>query len=174
MDDVQIQQNKTVVGDCYLRVLLSYIGRLQLFEESVQTMFLGECFPVIISAKEYFSHDSVVFINAISSVVKIILKHNRNAMNLLYCSLIDKDSIPFLMVALELSWKFKLNKLKLQDILEETIYGEIEQDTHVAELLSESFSKCCTHSMMTAFQICDYYNVHFLDSILVRTVIYLK
>lgn len=162
-----------MVGDCYLRVLLSYIGRMQLFEESVQTMFLGECFPVIISAKQYFGSDSVVFINAISSIVKIILEHNPGAIKLLYCSLIDKDSIPFLMVVLELSWKCKLSKLQLQDILEETTYMEDEQDIHVAELLSASFTRDSSQCMMTSFQICDYYGVNFLDCILVSIMAFI-
>jgi len=164
---IEMVQRKSMVGECYLRVLLSYIGRMKLFEESVQTMFLAECFPVIISAKQYFSSDSALFTNAISSVVEIILEHNPSAIKLLYCSLIDNDSIPFLMVALELSWKFKLSTLKLQDILEETKYGEDEQNIHVAELLSESFKGDSSQSMMTSFQICDYYNVNFLDCILV-------
>ena len=164
---IEIVQRKSMVGECYLRVLLSYIGRMQLFEESVQTMFLAECFPVIISAKQYFNSDCVLFTNAISSVVRIILEHNPSAIKLLYCSLIDNDSIPFLMVALELSWKFKLSTLKLQDILEETTYGEDEQNIRVAELLSESFRGDSSQSMMTSFQICDYYIVNFLDCILV-------
>ena len=171
LHDVEIVQRKSMVGDCYLRVLLSYIGRMQLFEESVQTMFLGECFPVIISAKQFFSSDSVMFINAISSVVKIILEHNPGAINLLYCSLIDRESIPFLMVALELSWKCKLSNLRLQDILEETTYGEDEQNIHVAELLSENFMRESSNCLMTSFQICDYYGVNFLDCILVSFVI---
>lgn len=166
-DETVIKERKTKIGDSYLRVLLSYIGRLQLFEESVQSMFLGECFPIVVSAKEHFSSDSVVFTNAVLSIVKIILQHNPDAMNLLYCSLIDKESIPILMVALELSWKFKLESLHLQDLLEETIYGEIEHNSHVAEILSEGFASNSRPSMLTSFQICDYYNIHFYDCILV-------
>ena len=174
MYDIELVQRKSMVGDCYLRVLLSYIGRMQLFEESVQTMFLGECFPVIISAKQYFGSDSVVFINAISSIVRIILEHNPGAIKLLYCSLIDKESIPFLMVALELSWRYKLSKLQLQDILEETTYVEDEQNIHVAELLSASFSKDSRQSMMTSYQICNYYGVNFLDCILVSIMVFIS
>ena len=166
-EDKVIEQRKSKVGDCYLRVLLSYIGRLQLFEESVRSMFLGECFPVIVSAKKYFNSDSIVFSNAISSVVKIILEHNPGAMNMLYCTLIDEESLPFLMVPLELSWKHKLSTLNLQDMLEEKICGEREHNWRVAEVLSKGFAREDGASMMTMFQICDYYKLHFLDSILV-------
>ena len=130
-------------------------------------MLIRDCIPVIISAKEYFTPDNMLFINAVISIVKIINEFSPKDMKLLYCSFVDCESKPLLVLALESSWKNKLNSLRLQDILEDTKYDEGEQKIYIANLLSGSFGKNPAIDFMTAYQICDYYKIHFLDYIIV-------
>eukprot|EP00795_Rhopilema_esculentum_P014543 gene14543-5610_t len=164
--EAMLERRKDVIAECYLRVILSYIGRLKLFDESIQTMLIRDCIPVIVSAKEYFTPDNMLFINAVVSIVKIINEFSPKDMKLLYFSIVDCESKPFLVLALESSWKYKLNSLKLQDILEDTRYNEDEQRICIANLLSGSFGKNPAIDFMTAYQICDYYKIHFLDYII--------
>ncbi len=56
-----VQERRDDIANSYMRVLLSYIGRLQLFTEGVQTMLLGECLFILTAAKvcilKYIEHN---------------------------------------------------------------------------------------------------------------------
>lgn len=162
-----LQERKEMIAECYMRVLLSYIGRLKLFESRVQTMLLEECVQIINATKDFYDTGSAIFRNAVTSLVKIIMDTDPGYMKMLYSALIDERSKPVLILVLETAWKLRLERLSLDDVLEVEIADEVGQRIKLAKLLSDSFREMDQTNLMTSYKICNYYKVHLLDCIVV-------
>ena len=165
-----LQERKEMIAECYVRVLLSYIGRLKLFESRVQTMLLEECVQIVIAAKDFYDAGSAIFHNAVTSLVKIIMDTDPDYMKTLYNALIDERSKPVLMLVIETAWKLRLERLNLDDVLEVEIADEVGQRIKLAKLLSESFREMDEANVRTSYNISNYYKVHLLDCIVVSRI----
>ncbi len=113
-----------------------------------------------------------MFCETIISLAKILMETDSQAIKLLYSCLIDHDSLPFLKLAMETSWSIKLKKLGLTG--NTSSENMDEQNVRIAGLLSGSLARKDSYALFTSFQICNYYEVHLLECIIVSVNLFLS
>eukprot|EP00794_Sanderia_malayensis_P003215 gene3215-3692_t len=159
-----ISDRKDDISNSYMRILLTYLGRLELMEEGEQRKLFGECLFILTAAKVYFSSDSRIFCETIISLVRTVMKTAPGLLKLLYSCVIDHASLPFLKLAMETSWSVKLKQLGLTGLA--STEDVEEQNVKIASLLSKSLDKRDSIALLTSFQICNYYKVHMFECII--------